>query len=291
MQNRYFNEANLAVLSLLYSASMWGLIWYPLRLLDAAGMTAVWTALVMYLTASILALPFLLKSQVHFKHHLSDLLILAVSAAFTNLGFLVALIEGDVMRVMLLFYLAPLWTVVIGRIWLGEKLSIQAWLLFCVAIVGAMVMLWDSQIGLPWPHGVGDWLALAAGFCFAINIVTGRKLADVSMTLKTVAMWWGVVAFSLILIFVMGTPPPDVSISIWLGAVLLGGLGMVTMNIAVLFGWAKMPVYRSSIIMLFELVVGAFSAWLIINEVMALNEWVGGGLILLAGFLLVRRQK
>jgi drug/metabolite transporter (DMT)-like permease len=269
---------------------MWGLIWYPLRLLDTAGMNAIWTALVMYITAGILAIPFLFKLQVNFKHHLTDLSILAVSAALTNLGFLVALIEGEVMRVMLLFYLAPLWTVVIGRVWLGEKLSVQAWQLFFIAIIGAMIMLWDTEIGFPWPYGVGDWLALSAGFCFAVNIVAGRKLADVSMTLKTVAMWWGVAFFSVIILVVVDSPVPDVSLSVWSGAVLLGGIGMVTMNIAVLYGWANMPVYRSSIIMLFELVVGAFSAWLIINEVMVFNEWIGGGLILLAGFLLVRSQ-
>ncbi len=290
MQIRYLNQSNLAVFSLLYSATLWGLIWYPLRLLDAVGMSAVWTSLVMYVAASLVAIPFLFKKQTPFKSHLKDLFILAISASYTNLAFLVALSEGEVMRVMLLFYLSPLWTVLIGRVWLGEKLSSTAWLLFGVAIMGSMVMLWNPDIGLPWPHGLGDWLALSAGFAFAINIVAGRKLADVSMVVKTVTIWWGVAVFSALVLIFQSSEIPQVSTTVWLSAALLGAVAMVTMNIAVLYGLAKMPVYRSSVIMLFELIVAAVSAWLLINETMSLQEWFGGGLIIVAGYLIVKRQ-
>ena len=291
MQNRYFNSNSLAVVCLLYSASMWGLIWYPLRLLDEAGMSAVWTSLVMYVAASLVSLPFLFKKHSPFFHRYRDLLILAVSAGYTNLGFLVALNEGEVMRVILLFYLSPLWSVLISRVWLGEKLSITAWLLFCLAMIGAMIMLWNPQIGAPWPSGLADWLALSAGFTFAINIVSARKLADVSLTIKTITVWWGVALFSAAVLLFQTTELPQVTMTTWTAAFLLGAIGMVTMNVAVLYGLAKMPVYRSSVIMLFELIVAAISAWWLINEVMILQEWLGGGLILLAGYLLVKQQQ
>ena len=291
MQNRYFNEANLAVVSLLYSAAMWGLIWYPLRLLDEAGMSAVWTSLVMYIAASVVSLPFLFKKHPPFIHRYNDLLVLAVSAGYTNLAFLVALSEGEVMRVILLFYLSPLWSVLISRVWLGETLSKTAWLLFALAMFGAMIMLWNPHIGAPWPSGISDWLALSAGFTFAINIVSARKLADVSLTIKTVTVWWGVAIFSAVVLLFQTSEIPEVSMTTWSLAFLLGAIGMVTMNIAVLYGLAKMPVYRSSVIMLFELIVAAVSAWWLINEVMSFQEWLGGGLILLAGYLLVRKQQ
>ena len=288
MQNRYFNSSSLAVLSLLYSASMWGLIWYPLRLLDAEGMSAVWTSLVMYIAASVVVLPFLIKKHAPFSHRWLDLLVLAVSAGYTNLAFLVALTEGEVMRVMLLFYLSPIWTVIIGRIWLGEKLSKTAWLLFILAIIGAMIMLWNPQIGLPWPHNLNDWLAVSAGIGFAVNIVSGRKVADVDMTIKTAVVWWGVALFSAAVLWFQASPIPHVSSQVWLSALLLGAIGMVTMNIAVLYGLARMPVYRSSVIMLFELIVAALSAWWLINETMSLQEWIGGVIIIAAGYSIVR---
>jgi drug/metabolite transporter (DMT)-like permease len=292
MLNRYLNPNNLAVLSLLYSASMWGLIWYPLRLLDEAGMSAVWTSLVMYAAATLFTLPLFFKPfQSLSRSAWYELVFLAIVAGITNIAFLVALTLGDVMRVMLLFYLSPLWSVIIARFWLKEKLSHQAIWLFALAMLGSMIMLWNPSVGWPWPHGTADWLALIASIAFSFNNVLSRKLASVSMEVKTAAVWWGVLIISALVLVIQQSPIPDLSAPTWLSAWLLGWVFIVTMTIAVLYGLARMPLYRSSVIMLFELVVAALSAWLLINQVMNLQEWIGGSLILLAGYLLAKEQK
>jgi drug/metabolite transporter (DMT)-like permease len=64
----------------------------------------------------------------------------------------------------------------------------------------------------------------------------------------------------------------------------MGIFGMIAMNVSVLYGLAKMPIYRSSVIMLFELVVAAISASLLTEELMSIAEWIGGTLIVLAGY-------
>lgn len=279
-----------AIACLLFSASMWGLIWYPLRLLDSAGMSAVWSSLVMYLAAAIITIPvfyYQYKVMIRFR---SDLLILAVAAGITNVAFVVALIEGEVMRVMLLFYLSPLWTVMLGRWWLKEKLSFTAIAMLALAMCGSAVMLWNPEMGWPWPHGLADWLALSASIGFSINNVLARKLADVSMGIKTAVVWWGVVVTAIVVLLWQQTPLPDVSLYTWAGAWSLGWFGIVVMTIAVLYGVAKMPVHRSAVIMLFELVVAAIAAWWLTNEAMSLHEWLGGALILLAGYGVARAE-
>jgi len=288
MMNRFISEQRLAVISVLFSASMWGLIWYPLRLLDQAGMSAVWSSLIMYLAAALLAVPILFRQYKSIPEHFWELLILAIAAGVTNVAFVVALIEGEVMRVMLLFYLSPLWTVVIGRWWLGETLSRPAILMFSIAMIGSIVMLWNPTIGWPWPHGLADWLALIGGVAFSINNVLARKLASVSMGLKTGVIWWGVVLVSLVVLICQQTPVPTVDIQVWAGAWLLGWLAIVAMTVAVLYGVARMPVYRSAVIMLFELVVAAIAAWFLTEEVMTLQEWCGGLLIILAAYGIAR---
>lgn len=277
-------ENVLAIASLLFSASMWGLIWYPLRLLDQAGMDAVWSSLVMYLAAAVLAVPVLFRQYKLIPQHFWQLMALAVAAGVTNVAFVVALIEGEVMRVMLLFYLSPLWTVIIGRWWLGERLSRAAMLMFAVAMSGSLVMLWNPQIGWPWPHGLADWLALIGSIAFSINNVLARKLADVSMGVKTGVVWWGVVVVSLLVLIWQKIPVPNVELVMWGGAWMLGWLGIVAMTIAVLYGVARMPVYRSAVIMLFELVVAAVAAWWLTDEAMSLQEWLGGILIIVAAY-------
>ncbi|OUR73623.1 hypothetical protein A9Q78_02825 [Methylophaga sp. 41_12_T18] len=288
MMNRFISEQRLAVISVLFSASMWGLIWYPLRLLDQAGMSAVWSSLIMYLAAALLAVPILFRQYKSIPEHFWELLILAIAAGVTNVAFVVALIEGEVMRVMLLFYLSPLWTVVIGRWWLGETLSRPAVLMFSIAMVGSIVMLWNPTIGWPWPHGLADWLALIGGVAFSINNVLARKLASVSMGLKTGVIWWGVVLVSLVVLLWQQAPVPTVDIQVWAGAWLLGWLAIVAMTVAVLYGVARMPVYRSAVIMLFELVVAAIAAWFLTEEVMTVQEWCGGLLIILAAYGIAR---
>lgn len=269
---------------------MWGLIWYPIRLLEHAGMSAVWSSLVMYFAAGLLVVPVLWRQRGLITKHSSDLFILAIAAGITNVTFLVALTEGEVMRVMLLFYLSPLWTVLLGRWWLKEKLSWAAIGMLLVAMSGSIVMLWNEEMGWPWPHDRADWLALIASFAFSVNNVQARKLGTVSMGIKTGVVWWGVVVTSLLVLGLQQSIVPDVSISIWAGAWLLGWLGIVAMTVAVLYGVANMPVYRSSVIMLFELIIAAIAAWWLTDEAMSIHEWLGGGLILIAAYGVARTE-
>ena len=285
MMTRMISENNLAIASLLFSASLWGLIWYPLRLLNEAGMSGIWSSLVMYIAAAALTIPMVFKGrQANWQGDKSILLALALAAGVTNVAFVVALIQGEVMRVMLLFYLSPLWTVLFGRLWLKERLSRRAIIFFCVAMLGSVVMLWNPEMGKPWPRGLSDWLALLAGIAFSINNVIARKLSAQSLAIKTAATWWGVVFVSIALILTTQAPLPNVPNSVWLGAWLLGWLGIVAMTVAVLYGLARMPVYRSSVIMLFELIVAAIAAWLLTDEAMTGQEWAGGVMILLAAY-------
>jgi drug/metabolite transporter (DMT)-like permease len=49
-----------------------------------------------------------------------------------------------------------------------------------------------------------------------------------------------------------------------------------------------MPVHRSAVILLFELVVGAVSSLYLTDEVILLREWIGGSMIIIAACLVAR---
>lgn len=285
------SESKLTILSLLFAASMWGIIWYPMRWFEQAGMSVVWVTLVMYFTAAMASVPFFIKNRYHWKQIPGDLIWLALAAGMTNLAFLVALNEGQVMRVMLLFYLSPLWSVILARWWLGETLSAAAMIMFVLAMGGTVLMLWRPEVGFPWPHGVADWLALFASLCFAVNNVLSRKLATVPMVLKTTVILWGVVTVSTVVLLLQQSPLPVVSMTIWGGAVLIGGGIIIAMTVAVLYGLARLPVYRAAVIMLFELIVAAISSALLTTEMMTFQEWFGGALIFAAAFGIARLEK
>ena len=286
-------EYSLAVLAVLFSATMWGLIWYPMRLLEQVGMPVVWSTLAAYLAAAVIAtIQLSLKKASWSRSNWPfSLIALALAAGLTNLAFLVALSEGEVVRVMLLFYLSPLWSVLLGHWWLGEKISRTAMLLIALAMSGTFMMLWHPEVGLPWPHGLADWLALFASVMFSINNVLSRKLASVPMEIKTTVVYWGVVLVAVTVLSLQHASLPDVSVNLWLLVVMFGGLCFITMTIAVLYGLARLAVFKAAVLMLFELLVAAVSAWLLTDERMTSVEWLGGALIFLAAYGMARLGK
>jgi len=285
-------EYSLAVSAILFSAAMWGLIWYPMRLLEQAGMPVVWTTLAAYFAAALVASVQLWRSQQHWQGPWPlSLWALALAAGLTNLSFLVALIEGEVVRVMLLFYLSPLWSVLLGRWWLGERISRLSMLMIAIAMSGTFMMLWHPEVGLPWPHGLADWLALFASVMFSVNNVLSRKLAPVPMQIKTTVVYWGVVLVAVAVLVLQQASIPAVSVSLWLLVMVVGGLCFISMTIAVLYSLARIPVFRAAILMLFELLVAAVSAWLLTDERMTSVEWFGGALIFIAAYGMARLGK
>jgi drug/metabolite transporter (DMT)-like permease len=277
------------VFSLLLSAALWGVIWYPLRLLEAAGLSGLWTTLASYGAALLLGSLAVIARRGELRHQPLALLILAVSAGWCNVAFILAVLEGTVVRVLLLFYLSPIWAVLLAWLFLGERLSRQATGVFALAIIGALVMLWDPVIGLPWPSAPGDWLAVSSGFAFALSNVMTRQLQQVSVQIKTFASWTGVMVIATTMLLFSGAIAlPEVTMSVWLAAAALGWFGIVIMTLAVQYGVTHMPVHRSAVILLFELIAGALSASLLTNEVVRPLEWLGGVLIIAAAYWAAR---
>jgi drug/metabolite transporter (DMT)-like permease len=83
-------------------------------------------------------------------------------------------------------------------------------------------------------------------------------------------------------------PLPRVAGVAWLGGALLGLCGFLLMTLTVQYGVSRMPVHRSAVILLFELVVGAVSSLLLTTESVQPREWAGGAMIVTAAWLAAR---
>ncbi len=281
--------ARYPVLSLLLGASLWGLIWYPMRLLEAAGLHGIWLALILYGSALLVSLLRMSGAYTEFSRFPLSLLLLAVSAGWTNVAFVLAVLDGNIVRVMLLFYLSPLWAVLMAWLFLAERISLLSLASLILSLAGAVIMLWSPSMGVPWPQGRVDWLAISAGFAFAMSNVATRKMADTSIAAKSLSTWLGVVIVAMGLIILLGLPAPRAEAQVFFSAILLGGVGILGMTWLIQYGVTHMPVQRSAVIMLFELVVGAVSQQLLTNEHMILREWIGGLLIAIAAYVSAKR--
>lgn len=270
------------VLGLLFGASMWGLIWYPYRLLEEGGVGGVVSALASYVIPLALALPFFWRQLYSARRHLGWLSILALASGWTNMGYVLAVIDGEVMRVVLLFYLAPLWTVIFARGLLGERLSVWGWLIMAFSFAGALVMLWPQNGGLPLPANEAEWIALSAGATFALANVVTRKIAEIDLWAKSLAVWAGVAVVALIALVPQSQPfafAQSASASIWL--LLIGvGLSIALMTLSVQYGLSHTQANQAIVIFLFELVVAAIASWFLANEALTPREWLGGVMII-----------
>jgi drug/metabolite transporter (DMT)-like permease len=278
----------LPVLSLLLGASLWGVVWYPLRELERGGLQGVWLTLILYATALVFSLPRTARHFPEFLRSPRDLAVLMLAAGWTNVAFVLAILDGNILRVLLLFYLSPLWAVTLGWLILHERMSRTAFISLLFAMVGALIMLWNRDVGFPWPHSHADWLALSSGFAFAVSNVLVRKTHEVSVACKSTAVWIGVVIVALAMIGLFKLPMPQATIPVFAGALSLGVVGILAMTVLVQFGVSHMPVHRSAVIALIEVVVGAVSQQLLSNEIVTWLEWGGGVLIVLGAYLSAR---
>jgi drug/metabolite transporter (DMT)-like permease len=278
----------LPVLSLLFSATLWGIVWYPLRQLEARGLAGLWSAAISYGAAVLISLGVIVRERAVMRDNLLQLVLLGLVAGWCNVSFIMALLDGTVVRVLLLFYLSPFWAVCLGWLMLGERLDATTLPVFLLAVGGALIMLWDESIGLPWPRDEADWLAVSSGFAFALNNVLVRRMQQVDVWVKSYVTWLGVVIIAALWIAVSGAALPEINGVTLLCAILLGAGGFLVMTLTVQYGVTHMPVHRSAVILLFELVIGAVSSLLLTDETVLPREWLGGGLIVAAAWLAAR---
>jgi drug/metabolite transporter (DMT)-like permease len=277
-----------AVLGLLTGALVWGLIWYPYRALEQVGVSGSLATLASYGVG-------LLVATALFRRELGPLLrpdptlaLIALSAGWCNLAYVLGTIHGQVMQVLLLFYLAPLWTVLFARLLLDERPGAVGAVVILVSLTGAALMLWHPGARLPLPRSGAEWLGLSSGLTFALSNVLIRRARHRSIRLKSTAVLLGVVTVAALVVpFEAGAALSRPAGVAWphLALLILLGLVLLATNLAVQHGLTLISANQAIVIMLSELVVGAASAYLLAGEAMRWNEWAGGAMIVAASLL------
>ncbi|CAH0351366.1 DMT family transporter [Aquabacterium sp. CECT 9606] len=278
-------------LALVCNAMIWGLSWWPLRQLQAMGLHPLWTTSIFFVLSTALimawrptALALLLRSPA--------LWCLALAAGSTNAAFNWGVSIGEVVRVVLLFYLMPVWAALLAWLALGERPTSAAAFRVVLALLGAVLVLKPNDA--PWPvfAGLPDVLGLVGGFGFAANNVILRQQAHQDTAARALAMFMGGVFLPGLLAVALSSqgiiPPLPAFDARWLLGALGLGLAMFCGNMALQYGASRVPVNISSVVMLTEIVFAAGSAVWWGGEVLTPIVMAGGGLILLAAVLAAR---
>jgi len=277
----------MPVAGVLSGALVWGLIWYPYRALQDVGVSGAMATFITYLLAMLFGafmLPRVWRERATFNWWA---LLLILSAGWANLGYVLGMLGGEVMRVLLLFYLAPVWTILFSFWILGERLNRYGYFVMLLSLSGAIVMLWEPAMGLPLPQNLSEWLGLSAGMGFALSNVTSRRAAHLSVQAKSFSLWLGTAALTLPFLLWQGGVGAQLALigmPSWIMLALMG-LVLCATSFAVQYGVTHLSANRAVVLFLFELVVAAITSYFLAGEAMELRDWIGATLIVSASLL------
>lgn len=283
--------AALPVLALLFNAFVWGVSWWPLRTLHQAGVHPLWATALIYL-AALLCLVLLMPASARSFLRTPKLWLLAVAAGLTNICFNWAVTLGDVVRVVLLFYLMPAWSVLLAWWLLDERPSLLALLRLVLAFAGVVLVVLPP--GAPLARlasglSATDFLAVAGGFCFALTNVFLRRFNQTPERDRMVAMFSGGFVMAAAGAFAataagLASAPPAPAVG-WLLVASSLALAFVLGNLCLQYGAARLAAGTTALVMLSEVLFASVSSWLLGAAQLAPRMLAGGALIVFASLL------
>ncbi|MDX8350825.1 DMT family transporter [Cognatiyoonia sp. IB215182] len=264
---------------------LWGLYWLPVRALADAGLEGAWGTFLITASAMIVLLPFAVRYRYDFRTS-SPLTLAAIAlggAAFAlySIGF----VYGRVAIIVLLFFLTPVWSTLIGRYILGWQTPPLRLAAIAVGLVGLALML-SADGHWPIPRNIGEWMGLTSGILWSISSTAMRARASLKPGAAAFVFACGAAFASLVIAVAMATPPAFADAGRI--AVIAFGTGTLWWGLTIIaLIWATMRLdpARTGILLMSEVLVGATSAAIIAQETLSPLEIIGGLFVLAAAIL------
>lgn len=271
---------------------MWGVFWLPLHWFQSEGVGGAWVSLIFNALAMLAALPWLLRRDAWRGFADQSLNGLLLGTAFSL--YTISLVMTDVIHAILLFYLTPVWSTLVGWFFLRERLSGSRLLAMALGFAGLAAVL-GVKDGIPLPRNWGDALALISGMCWAAGTLRSfhRPTLRIAQPVFGFALG-GFLSSALILAITAAMALPLASVG-HLGAMLpwivvLGLVIFVPPNFLVLWAAQRIDSARVGILLMTEVLFGTLSAGFLSGQPFGLAEAIGTALIVSAGLIEVLRR-
>ena len=284
-------HSSLPVLALLFNAFVWGVSWWPFRFLHQHGLHPLWATALMYVLA-VATLRVLRPQVLTLARQHPALWLLALATGMTNVCFNWAVTVGDVVRVVLLFYLMPAWSVLLAWKVLGDVPTRMALVRLVLAFAGVALVMLPPDTGLAHlASGLSgaDLLALVGGFTFALTNVLLRRLHRVPGQARMLAMFGGGALMATLgasagmLAGIVAAPPALAPA--WMAVALALTVAFLLGNYALQYGAARLAAGTTALVMLSEVLFASVSSWWLAAAELAPRTLAGGALIVLAALL------
>ncbi|HWA48532.1 MAG TPA: DMT family transporter [Dongiaceae bacterium] len=284
--------ASLAVAA---CGSLWGIYWLPLRHLEQAGLSGGWQTAAFFLAAFPPAVSLTILARAEIRRQFRDFLWLALLNGLVFNLYSNAYAHTTVFNVLFLFYLSPVWSILIARIWYRQRVSLVR--IGCVVggLSGLVIML-SGDGGLPLPRNLGDWMALVSGILWAVLTIRIRNSHEIGSTANLAAFLIGGLIFALLFALIGGgnaLPSVEAIGNSWLLVLVIAWIGWLPSQFILFWGVRRISPVRTSILLMTELVSGVATAAWLSGDPVTWQQLLGGGLIVAAGLgdVLAGREK
>ena len=282
-----FKSDKILSLIIVVSSCAWGLYWLPLRSIEQSGIVGSWSIVLENACPLLILVPLIFFNLDKLKKYPKPIFFagIMIGAAFTF--YANGLVETSVIRATLLFYLSPIWSTIIGIIWLNERLTIARVISIIVALIGIIFLLYDFRDQETVILNFGDFSSILSGLFWALGASILKKWSNLPIIPLTAIVYFSTTSLSILLaIVVYKAPIPSLALIgqnfpiafIWSVIVLLPSFCIIFRISQILFPG------RVGILMMSEVAVAVISAKILLpEEQMVILQWIGALAILLAG--------
>ncbi len=282
-----FKSDKILSLIIVVSSCAWGLYWLPLRSIEQSGILGSWSIVLVNACPLIILVPLIFFNLDKLKKYPKPIFFagIMIGAAFTF--YANGLVQTSVIRATLLFYLSPIWSTIIGIIWLNERLTIARVISIIVALIGLILLLYDFRNQETVMLNFGDFSSILSGLFWALGASILKKWSKLPIIPLTAIVYFSTTSLSILLaIIVYKAPIPSLALIgqnfstafIWSVIVLLPSFCIIFRISQILFPG------RVGILMMSEVAVAVISAKILLpEEQMVILQWIGASAILLAG--------
>ena len=135
----FYKNPNLTVV---ISCIFWGTYWIPLRFIDNQNNSSVWPIAIGFLLLSIFVCKNIKKFFYNIINNQNYFFILGCLFAALGVGlYSESLLRGEIAKVVVLFYLAPIWGTIFAKIILKQSFSINRVISIILGIIGLEIIV------------------------------------------------------------------------------------------------------------------------------------------------------
>jgi drug/metabolite transporter (DMT)-like permease len=271
--------------AILGSAVLWGTLWIPLRQIHDVELSRTWATTLSFLLPLVLLAPFALGRWQRIASGRWELGTTGFWLALAIALYAEGVVRGQVARVVLLFYLTPVWSTLFARWLLGEPITGRRIATILLGLAG-MVVLFGAEAGIPMPRAGAEWMGLVAGVAWALSMVHVNRTASHPPFDRVLAQFAFLgPLFLLVTLIPGGESAGSFPVGALVGAApRMGVLGLIWMLPVVwltIFGASRLEPGRVAILLMLEILVTLTTAALLTDEPFGRRE-LGGAVLILA---------